>query len=242
MEIKTTKDIYFHNGDYDELRKNLHNKIIDKFISEKGENPEIIGPEAIILGGGSGSGKTSVVEDIIGSDGYVIVDADKIKEELDEFKEEVKKKNPLAADIVHDESSDIATFLLDVTMDMPENLIYDGTMKNIEKYKRIIDTLKRYGYTINMVIVDADVEVAVERVKVRNTEGRFVSEDTVRLTNKLISESFKVLKDLVDSYTIYENSVNGEYPREIAYKDPEEDDEVIIDMQAFINFLEKSNF
>lgn len=240
MGIKTTKDKYYQNGEYTKVRQNLHNKIVKKFISQKGHNPDLTGLEAVILGGGSGAGKTSILKDVIGEDGYVIVDADKIKEEIREYRMLKRAKNPLAADVVHQESSDIATFLLNRTIDIPENLIYDGTMKNAEKYKPIISSLKENGYSVHMVVVDADVEVAVNRVLVRNGEGRFVSEGMVRESNKLVAKSFMELKDLVDSYTIYDNSINGASPEEIAFKDPGCEIE-IIDQAAFDRFIAKCN-
>ncbi|MCK1973268.1 zeta toxin family protein [Bacillus safensis] len=240
MVIKTTKEQYHKRGEYIKRRKALHQGIVQKFISQKGHNPELIGLEAIILGGGSGAGKTSVLEDVIGEDGYVLVDADKIKEELREYRILKRQENPLASDIVHEESSDIATLLLNSTIEIPENLIYDGTMKNAEKYKPIIASLKANGYSVHIVVVDADVEVAVQRVLVRNGEGRFVSEEMVRVSNKLVSKSFLELKDLVDSYTIYENSINGVDPVEVAFKDPESEIEVI-DQAAFDRFIAKSN-
>ena len=239
MDTKTTKEKYYKKGQYMKSRVKLHERIVQKFIADKGYNPELKGLEAIILGGGSGVGKTSVLQDIIGEDGYVIIDADKIKEDILEYKLLKRLKNPLASDIVHDESSDIATFLLNSTIAIPESLIYDGTMKNPEKYKAIIDSLKDAGYIVSMVVVDADVEVAVDRVKLRNQEGRFVSEEIVRKTNRLVAKSFLELCDLVDSFSIYDNSVNNAYPTEIAYKDLGEEVEVI-DKPSFERFIAKS--
>jgi len=162
---QTTKDIFFTNGEYSEDRKRLHDEIVRMFISDRGVNPEVNRSEAILMCGGSGTGKSRVIEKIIGTNGYVLVDPDKIKELLPEYAKAKGKRKPEAADIVHDESSDIALLLLGESIGSELPLIYDGTMKNIDKYGEIIKCLKSKGYTIQIVAVDASVEVAYDRAK-----------------------------------------------------------------------------
>jgi predicted ABC-type ATPase len=240
MGIQTTKDRYFNGREYRLIRKSLHRKIVAKFIEERGARLEN-DLEAILLGGGSGSGKSFIVNEIIGTEGFVIIDSDKIKEELMEYRVLIKKKNVLAADIVHDESSDIANMLLKATIEIPDSFIYDGTMKNREKYKGIIEELRNKGYKIYMVVVDVDVEVALGRAQLRyEGDGRFVSEKTVRETNMLVAASFLELVDLVDSYTVFENSVTGIEPKIIAKKDINQPIE-IFDDKAFERFTKKSD-
>ncbi|MDK1002620.1 zeta toxin family protein [Bacillus subtilis] len=242
-ESKTTKDVHFSDGSYSDSRKKLHDEIIQMLIRDKGSNEEVGVKEALIIGGGSGSGKSYVVEEIIGKDGYVIIDADIIKELIPEYRIQKLKNKNTAADIVHPESSDIALSLLDYTISKEESFIYDGTMKNKQKYFKILKKLQSKGYTTQMVIIDADLEVAIQRTIDRFADpddGRFVPREKVIESNRLISNSFIELKGLVDSYSVFDNSINGEEPRIIAYKDPDEE-EVILSQEAYDKFLKKSN-
>lgn len=240
-ESQTTKNMFLKNGEYNEERKRLHEEIVRMFISDKGLDSDVNELEAILFGGGSGTGKTRIIEKIIGTNGYVLVDSDKIKELLPEYPKAREQKKPEAADIVHEESSDIAQLLLETSIHSKEPIIYDGTMKNAKKYVNIIKRLKAKGYTIQMVIVDADIEVAYDRVKKRFVEtGRLVEYDLVKKSNYLVSAAFHVLYDMVNMYTVFENSSNTSDPVIIAYKDPDED-EVIVDMESYCSFLGKRN-
>ncbi|WP_412094684.1 zeta toxin family protein [Bacillus atrophaeus] len=70
------------------------------------------------------------------------MDSDEIKEHIPEYKQFQKEHPLLAARYVHDESSDISSSLLQQTINDGIALIYDGTMKNLEKYQNIIQDLK----------------------------------------------------------------------------------------------------
>jgi hypothetical protein len=91
-------------------------------------------PQAFLLGGGTASGKTSVGE------GYLedfkeeykhmtLIDSDKIKEMLPEF-ERMKEINPMiAANYVHEESSDIVNKLIGICIDQGRSFMYDSIQK-----------------------------------------------------------------------------------------------------------------
>lgn len=238
---KTTKDIFSINGEYSEKRKSIHKEIVQMFISDKGFDHEVEGRVGILLGGGSGVGKSRIINKIIGTNGYVLVDPDEIKKLLPEYREAIKLQLPEAADIVHEESSDIAQLLLDECIERYEPFIYDGTMKNLVKYKRIINELQSRDYSIQIIIVDADVEIAYDRVKKRYFEDwRFVGRDIVEQTNYLVAKSFQELYNLVDMYSVFENNSNTEDPKIIAYRDTEQE-EVVLDDIAYNEFLQKSS-
>lgn len=238
---QTTKDIFFSNGEYSEDRKRLQDEIVRMFISDRGHNPEVIGLEAILMCGGSGAGKSRVIDKIIGANGYVLVDPDKIKELLPEYARAKKQKMAEAADIVHEESSDIALLLLKTCIKDGSPFIYDGTMKDTRKYLKIIKDLKSQDYTIQIVAVDAEVDIAYDRTKVRFTEsGRLVERELVEKSNHLVSAAFQALCDNVDMYMVLENNSNTSDPKIIAYKDPDQE-EVIKDLESYHVFLSKAD-
>lgn len=240
-KYQTTKDKFFSNGEYSEDRKKLHDEIVKMFISDRGVNPEVNNSEAILMCGGSGTGKSRVIEKIIGSNGYVLVDPDKIKELLPEYAKAKGEGKPEAADIVHEESSDIALLLLKSSIKDELPLIYDGTMKNIDKYNGTLRDLKSKGYTIQIVAVDASVEVAYDRAKKRYMEsGRVVEREVVENSNHLVARAFQALRDKVDMYIVLENSSNNSDPEIIAYKDPYKE-EVVENSESYRVFLRKAD-
>lgn len=221
---KTTKDEYFDNAynQYSDTRSYLHQYIAKTLFDQRGYNTEVPEREAVILGGAPGAGKSRIVEDIIGTDGYVVIDSDDIKSYLPEYtKALLMNKKSIAADLVHNESSDIANMTFYSSVEADSSLIFDGTMKKVSKYNELITCLREYGYKINLVVVDVDVEVALERVKQRyfTPMGRFVPEDIVVSANHLVAKSFFELKDLADEFTVFNNSYNGKEPEVIFFKD-----------------------
>lgn len=77
-----TKEKYTaESGDYTKERKELHCEIIRFFIDqvekEDKENKQV---DAILLGGGSNSGKSTIVEEL--PDNMVIIDSDEIKKKI----------------------------------------------------------------------------------------------------------------------------------------------------------------
>ena len=87
--MKTTREKYVINGEYTIERKLLHNEIIESFL--KGQLQQEQEPEAILLGGGSAAGKSSIGELVI--KGYKLqkqnmiwIDPDKIKEKYQSIK------------------------------------------------------------------------------------------------------------------------------------------------------------
>ncbi|MCR6108728.1 zeta toxin family protein [Salipaludibacillus agaradhaerens] len=223
-----------YNGEYSQIRKALHNRIIECMV--EGIYPPIGSPDAVLLGGGSNAGKSTLAELLITDENFVLVDPDNIKPHLPEYEYYQQKEPSLAAQYVHDESSDISAMLLDESINKNLAIVYDGTMKNIQKYERIIKKLKRNQYTVTMIIADISVDKAIERNKVRYEKtGRMVPESDLIESHKAIPYSFTALKDVVDEYYIYNTS--GDQPILVAKRD--ETCETIHHQQYYDEFLRK---
>ncbi|WP_249870783.1 zeta toxin family protein [Oceanobacillus saliphilus] len=238
----TTKEIFYINNEYNNIRSLLHQYIIETSIDncERDTNTSIE-KEAILVGGAPGAGKSKIVKDIIGTNKYVIIDADEIKSFLPEYTSAlIYNKKSIAADLVHEESSDIANSTIYASIDESSSFLFDGTMKNTKKYSKLISSLKEMNYTVNLVVVDVDVDVALDRVKYRYNEpmGRFVPKEIVVSSNYLVAKSFLELVDQVDNFIVYSNSINGVPPKEIAACN--ESDIFISDQIAYDEFIEKS--
>ncbi|MFK4011747.1 zeta toxin family protein [Bacillus cereus] len=244
--MKTTREKYVFNGEYTIERKLLHNEIIESFL--KGQLQQEQEPEAILLGGGSAAGKSSIGELVI--KGYKLqkqnmiwIDPDKIKEKIPEYQDAMESEDiesmKQAAFLVHDESSDITMKLLKICMKRKLNFMYDGTMKNEVKYIKLIQQLRQAGFSIKAIIVDVSIKVALERSNMRfKVTGRLVPEHIIEESHMRVATTFSKIKDLIDCYTLYDNT--GKKPEVFAFKESKRVKEIIVDESRNDQFYEKS--
>ncbi|KAB2399922.1 MULTISPECIES: zeta toxin family protein [Bacillus cereus group] len=233
--MKTTREKYVINGEYTIERKLLHNEIIESFL--KGQLQQEQEPEAILLGGGSAAGKSSIGELVI--KGYKLqkqnmiwIDPDKIKEKIPEYQDAMESEDigsmKQATFLVHDESSDITMKLLKICMKRKLNYMYDGTMKNEVKYIKLIQQLRQAGFSIKAIIVDVPIKVALERSNMRfKVTGRLVPEHIIEESHMRVATTFSKIKDLIDCYTLYDNT--GKEPEVFAFKESKRVEEIIVD-------------
>ncbi|MEW4206242.1 MULTISPECIES: zeta toxin family protein [Bacillus cereus group] len=244
--MKTTREKYVINGEYTIERKLLHNEIIESFL--KGQLQQEQEPEAILLGGGSAAGKSSIGELVI--KGYKLqkqnmiwIDPDKIKEKIPEYQDAMESEDiesmKQAAFLVHDESSDITMKLLKICMKRKLNFMYDGTMKNEVKYIKLIQQLRQAGFSIKAIIVDVPIKVALKRSNMRfKVTGRLVPEHIIEESHMRVATTFSKIKDLIDCYTLYDNT--GKEPEVFAFKESKRVEEIIVDESRNDQFYEKS--
>ncbi|MCU5120410.1 Zeta toxin [Bacillus thuringiensis] len=244
--MKTTREKYVINGEYTIERKLLHKEIIESLL--KGQLQQEQEPEAILLGGGSAAGKSSIGELV--SKGYKLqkqnmiwIDPDKIKEKIPEYQDAMESEDiesmKQAAFLVHDESSDITMKLLKICMKRKLNFMYDGTMKNEVKYIKLIQQLRQAGFSIKAIIVDVPIKVALERSNMRfKVTGRLVPEHIIEQSHMRVATTFSKIKDLIDCYTLYDNT--GKEPEVFAFKESKRVKEIIVDESRNNQFYEKS--
>ncbi|KMT63289.1 zeta toxin family protein [Paenilisteria newyorkensis] len=237
MIHQDTKSQFSNNGIYTLTRQQLHQKIVHSLLSQPLNNT--LSQVAIILGGGSGAGKTSIAEDIIGTNKFIVIDSDSIKEHIPEYEFFRQKKLSIASDLVHEESSDISKKLLMQAIQKQLPIIYDGTFSNYSKYKHLISRLQQHKYTIQLIVIDVDIQVAKNRVKARFSENkRYVPEKIIESTNKAVAKNFIALKHHVDEYIVLENSQDGKAPNIIVRKDTQ-CDPIIFNDYAYAVFIKK---
>ncbi|MCG7314934.1 zeta toxin family protein [Priestia flexa] len=226
--METTQGIYSVNGVYKPTRQDLHGSIIQDILVDAPiqNNP----PDSILLGGGVAAGKSStsgMYLKVYHDEGMPLtyINSDDIKKYLPEYVYALDEGNPDAAKIVHDESSDIAYRIIEQCIREKRQFMYDGTMKNTEKYKELIHRLKSEGYKVSLVVVDISVELAKSRAKLREEiEGRVVPEKIIEESHAKVSKTFSEIKGDVDSYIVYDNTGKEPIPFLIknAYDEPEE--------------------
>lgn len=237
----TTADVYRESvGKWKPQRfEAVHRPIIDKFLSESDVPPKDKKPMCFLYGGGSGSGKSTVlgktVEPLIQEIGLKMakVDCDSIKEMLPEYEMMRQQDDSTWAGRTHRESSDITNEVIDTIIKSGKCFQYDGTMSDFSKYQGLIKKLKDYGYEVHIVGVTIPTELAKERAKSRS---RQIDDYIFEKTHKGFAKEFLNICSLegVDSFTLYDNSEAE--PRIIL------DDKDIYDDNLFDEFLEKGGY
>ena len=206
--IYTTK-----GGGYIAKRQQLHDEIVDEIVKSADSPPEGKKPVAFLFGGGSASGKSSIissaVEPVIQKSGlkFGSVDSDAIKKQIPEYEHFIKQNPELAAKRVHNESSDIANEAIDKLIAQNKCFCFDGTMKNFDKYFKLIHKLKQAGYEVNIVSADVPTEEAIRRSELRAKKtNRTVPEGIIRGSHGGFALTFPKLIKEVDNFSLYDNS------------------------------------
>ena len=245
------------NTIYSQKRDEHHKEIIrDSFIYNKKE----LKKRVYIVGGGSGAGKSKfikdVLEDIMHQENlsFQVINPDLIKPNILDFIEwKTMMEDPEIAitidcdnpsDFVHEESSDIAKMMIDEAIDNNFTFIYDGTFKNKKRYRDLLIDLERAGYEVDIFLINVELDVALKRVEARNEKNRdgkhVVPKHIVELSNKKVAQTFLELKNegILPSYSIFDNSKNGEGVELIAYFNKQEG-EKIVRADLYQKFIEK---
>lgn len=216
----TNKSYKDENGNYIPERQELHDAIIQEIVDNAEYPPEGEPPTCYLFGGGSASGKSSVVNPImeqIAMDSgihFERVDSDDIKKQIPEYEAFQQQNADKAAFRVHDESSDIANEANDRLIEEGKCFAFDGTMKNYEKYHKLIDKLKSHGYKIVVIGVDIPTADAIKRSDARAVKTkRKVPHGIIEGSHGGFALTFPKLRNLVDDYFLYDNSQSeGELP------------------------------
>lgn len=215
-------------GQWDKERDKWHQAFTDSYT--EGKIP-VAGrkPIALILGGGTASGKSTLAKKL-GADnpGMVHVDADAIKPQIPEFpqlrkeegdpEKETLSRNPnLAASRVHEESSYLAKLALAKAAAKQLDIIYDATSsgKGGGTLTGIVNSLHAKGYDVHGLFADVPIETAVERAKQRAADpsdpagfGRHIPAEAMKSTHYGAASNFMLIKDspMFKSIKLYDTS------------------------------------
>jgi len=212
----TQKKYKLKNGKYKPARAKKHKKYIDSKLAEgvtaaKGEKPIVW-----LMGGGGASGKGTVLkklqkDGVISKKGFVHIDPDDVKLNIDEYKEISKKGDYRAASVVHGESSDVAKALQVAATDKKLNMIIDKTLGKQEKALKLIQDLKDSGYDVRMVGVTIDPSEALVRALTRYYgSGRLVPPKMIIKAHKGFNAAFPAYAKKVDSALLFDNTIKAE--------------------------------
>lgn len=200
------------SGKWTSERKVLHDKIMaEAFV---GKTP-VDQPTAYLMGGGTASGKSSILRSgqVTLPKNTVAIDADAIKAKLPEYQSMLRAGDKRAATFAHEESSYLSKKIMKKATDESYNMMLDGTgdssMAKLEK-KAAVMRSKGAKVEANYVTVDTDTAVARSLARAKKT-GRYVPESVVRHIHADVSRVLPkaASKGLFDKVTLWDTSGGG---------------------------------
>ncbi len=215
LPFKETKVVFTDkNNKYIQEREALHQKIIDTLI-KRSKMDNLQPPIAVLVGGGSASGKTSLCESIVKQNikkkrrHLITIDPDEIKKLIPEYQSFQKKFPSSAAALVHKESVDVSEKLVQHIVETKRSFLLEGTMAKTGKYVSLVNSLQKRRYEVVVYIVDVPVNVAIEREAIRaKITGRSVPRHVIEHTHRRIPRTFLAIKEDVSFFEGYDNQ-NG---------------------------------
>jgi|GEM_PF-1999322 len=172
-------------------REKIRKLALDKFYGTGAVNKN---KQIYFVLGPSGSGKSTVVVDPLAEQtGSFIADPDLIKEIIFDIED---KERPVG--VVHEESRNINTKVMEKAMKNGDNIIYPTTGRNIEELLHLYDKFKKANYDIHLRYVDVSPNEAAKRAIERfNKTGRFVDPHFVlNVVGTKSKSNFNHLKEL----------------------------------------------
>ena len=170
-------------------RAEFHNKKLEELF--KGAKPSAH-PEIVVLGGRGGSGKSKYAN----KEGYLVLDNDKIKEMIPEYK-------GWNAGEVHEEAGHILKQALNIARQNNISVVLDGTLSGgYEKLKNKVLPFIENGYTLQAHYVSLPRQKSIQRAinrfmsgNAKNGKGRYVPISMLLKMTDNEKNFVKLLKD-----------------------------------------------
>lgn len=237
----STDVTHMRDGAWTPERDQLHREIAADLYRRQSEGVPT-DRQAVIAGGLGGAGKSTVLRDHAGIDAsqYVTLNPDDVKEVMADrgLMPDVPGHEDLSpmerAALVHEESSRITGLMADMAYRDGRNLIWDITMSSTKSVESRLNALDRHGYgQVQGVFVDIPTDVSVDRAMSRYRRGvdkfragkghggRFVPPSIIRAQSTssgstINRETFDGLRGRFGTWSVYDNSVTGRAPRQVA--------------------------
>ncbi len=234
----STEVMHTQNGKYTEKRRKLHAAIYEQLLA--GAQP-VEKPTFVLLGGGSASGKSSLVAGTVPAipDSIVRVDADQIKSMLPEYAA-LSGKDSRAAAFAHNESAFMAKELASIAASRRYNTMLDGTGNGSESgLAKKVNIAKKQGMKVVAVYATTDLQTAIARNNKRaKTDGRMVPQSFLEYSHQQVSALFPkfVRNGSFDEAHLYDTTKKK--PKKIATMS--EGEFVVHDQAAYDSFLRKA--
>ncbi|MGV3661288.1 MAG: zeta toxin family protein [Prosthecobacter sp.] len=204
------------SADQDVPRATLHHAIVEYFMRQGKTLLPGVQPTIYAMGGGGGAGKSTILESLEEAGGIdrehaVLVNADTIKELIPEYNSIIEAGDGRAADVVHAESSDITTLLMDRLIPPnrkpPHNIIFDGTLANGPYSRQEMARWKAAGMRVHLIGVTIDPREAIKRASLRGLDTRrWVPASILMNAHRGFNAELKSYLPLSDLVHIFDNT------------------------------------
>lgn len=208
-------------GQVEPGRMALHRDIIEKILGGHASQQH---PKAMFLGGGTASGKSSLIAaspEGLPEDAATI-DPDAIKEMIPEYQQLRAAGDPRAASFAHEESSLISKLAIAQAHERKINYVLDGTGDS--EYAKLagkVSNARNAGFEVTSKYVTADTDTAVCRAQERaRATGRMIPEPVIREIHAAVTDAYRRAADqeLFDATELWDT--NGSHPLLVASKVP----------------------
>lgn len=164
-------------------------------------------PWLIFTAGAMGVGKGYVLTQlkqmqVLDASEFVKIDPDMIKSELPEM---AGFEHSVAATRLHPESTQMADVLLEHALSRSLHMIVDGSLRDVDYYKHLIQRIRREYPTYRIAIIHVTAEPETIRQRARNRSGRAVPEDLVQKSIEQVPRSVEALTPVVDAVHVIQN-------------------------------------
>ncbi len=229
-DAKDTDSLYRPGGPgtpWNDRRLDLHREIERSAFEGKVPTVEGEQPTAFFTSGGGASGKGSAtfidpagkewtLKELDASKDYVVIDPDRIKAQLPEYKIVRDAGDPSAAAIAHEESSQIAKDITAKALANGYNVVIDTTGSGSGFTAKLIQAADA-GYDVQVTMFSIPTNEAIVRSIARaervggSSFGRYVRVDPLKDAHKNASVQLDKWKDLdaVKEWRVFDNSGGG---------------------------------
>ena len=186
-------------------------------------------PEVIFTGGGYGSGKTASIQYLLKvgalpnlADFRSLQGVDYCKQLIPEFNLLKAVSDGRASETCQNESRLISSQLFRTLVEQGKSFAWDSSMSSQSESLERIEMCKSAGYTVRLVAVLTDLEVAVRRAMGRaHITKRFAHPDFLSGSHAHFRASLETYLETVDSALVLENTaewVEGGGPQVVTVK------------------------
>ena len=192
------------DGRYYDERFELHRQIIKDTI---GDSIPVKNPVATFLGGGTASGKSSLMKSgKAGGKNAVVVDPDAIKEKIPEYQQWKSAGNKGAASNVHLESVDVAKAVTKVALKKGHHVVVDRVGDTGMAYLQdSVDKARASGATkVVAHYTTTDIGTALDRARERAEQtGRYVPQSYIRESHANVA---RILPQAMESSRLFDQA------------------------------------